>query len=500
MIKLEKNLNKIKNSNLVYLIEKKSDIKILEKFDLEWLDTNKNILEKINNTFENKKNFSLEFFLWENNFEKLIVIFYIDNSKKTLIEFASDIFRSIKENNLTICANNNESLLKMLDMSVLARYKYIEYKTDKQSQKEDKIIVLFTKDNLKKTLTISLWKNKKLKKKDFSYIENKIKSRIITIENIVLARNLWTKPSNDLTPENFANIVKKTKFKNIKVKVFDYKKIIKKGLGLLEAVWKWSSQKPHMVILERIVDKNLPTIWIVGKWVTFDTGGIQVKPWDYMYEMKWDMCGAANVFAIMKELDEKDLKVNIIASLVLAENHISSEAYKPSDIIKSYSGKTVDIIHTDAEWRLVLADWISYISKNYKLDKIISMATLTWACMVALGFRYAWIMGSDTKLINKFLKYSDKNFEKYNKLPFDNYFIEKTKSEIADLENLNRGVYAGSTMWAAFLSNFLMNNEKYTHLDIAWTALNSYEPYGLSNKWMTGFWVDSVSSILMELE
>jgi len=501
MIKLEQNLNRIKNSNLIYLIEKKSDIKILEKFDLEGLDKNKNILEKIENTFKSWENTSLEFFLWENNFENLIVIFYLNKEKQTLIEFASNIFRNIKQNNLTICSNNDENLIKMLDMAVLARYKFTNYKTDKKEQKEDKITILLTLENWKKqTIKLAKKQKKQTKKEIFKNFEEKIFDRYSTLENIVLARNLGTMPANDLTPEEFAKVIKKTKFKNTKVKILDYKKIQKLGLWLLEAVWKGSIHKPRFVILERIVNKKYPTIWLIWKWVTFDTGWIQVKPGDSMYEMKWDMCWAANVFSIMKELDRKDLKVNIVAWLSLAENHISWESLKPSDIIKSYSGKTVDIIHTDAEWRLVLADWISYISKNYKTKKIITMATLTWACMVALWFRYAWIMGTDSKLINKFLKYSENNFEKYNKLPFDNYFIEKTKSEIADLENLNRWVYAGSTMWAAFLSNFLMNNEDYTHLDIAWTALNSYEPYWLANKWMTGFWVDSVSNILENLE
>ena len=489
MINIEKNPKKIKNSNLFYLIENKSDLKKLEELKLEWF--NKKILEKLKDILKKQENSFFEFFLWENNFEKLIVIFYLDSRKKTIEYFASDIFRNFRWNNLTICANNEENLLKMLDLAVLARYKFREFKTDKKEQKKDKINILLL-DNLSKK-TVKLANNK-------DSIKQKILERYSTLENVILARDLWTMPANKLTPEEFAKIVKKTKFKNTKVKILDYKKIQKLGLWLIEAVWKGSVNKPMVVILERIVDKKLPTIWLIWKWMTFDTGWIQVKPGDMMYEMKWDMCWAANVFAIAKELDKKELKVNIVFCLVLAENHISWESYKPSDIFKSYSGKTVDVIHTDAEWRLVLADGISYISKNYKTKKIITMATLTWACMVALGFRYAWIMGTDSKLIKKFLKYSEKNFEKYNKLPFDDYFVEKTKSEIADLENLNRWVYAGSTMWAAFLYNFLMNDEDYTHIDIAWTALNSYEPYWLANKWMTGFWVDSVSNILENLE
>ena len=109
-------------------------------------------------------------------------------------------------------------------------------------------------------------------------------------------------------------------------------------------------------------------------------------------------------------------------------------------------------------------------------------------------------MGTDKKLIWEFLKYSKENFEKYIELPFDNYFVEKTKWEIADLKNLTEGIKASSTMWAAFLSNFLDNNELYTHIDIAGTAINSFEPYGLMNKWMTGFWVDSISKILLSLK
>jgi leucyl aminopeptidase len=146
-----------------------------------------------------------------------------------------------------------------------------------------------------------------------------------------------------------------------------------------------------------------------------------------------------------------------------------------------------------------LADGISYISDKYKLDRIITVATLTWACMHALGFRYAWIMWNDEDFISKILNYSENNFEKYCRLPFDDYFVEKTKWEIADLENVNKKIYAGSTMWWAFLYNFLMNEEKYTHIDIAWTAINSYEPYWYVNLWMTGFWVDSLAKVIEEL-
>ncbi len=460
-------IDKIKDSNIFFLVEKETDLR-----KLTFLKLSKNIKDNIKKYLNKKENKLLSYFLWWKNFENLFVFVVWKNNKKDLNYELWKEFPKLPKN-LTIVLNKKENLELLMNNSILSRYKFQEYKSKKE---KDNYIFLIKKEE-----------------------EKAFEKRKKTIENIILARDLWNTPANNLYPESFAKIVKKTKFKNTKVKVFDYKKIKKLKMGLLEAVWKGSHHKPYMIILEKIVDKKLPTIAFVWKGITFDTGWIQVKPDNYMYEMKWDMCWAANVFAIAKELDQKDLKVNVVYAMVLAENHISGESYKPSDIFTSYSGKTVDIIHTDAEWRLVLADGISYVSKNYKLNKIISMATLTWACMVALGFRYAWIMGNDDKLIDKFLDYSKNNFEKYCRLPYDDYFIEKTKSEIADIKNYTDWIYAWSTLWASFLANFVLNKEKYTHLDIAWTALNSYEPYWYAVKWVTGFWVDSVSEIVASI-
>ena len=468
MTKLKIKLSDIKDSNLVFLVEKNSDLKQLQSLKLD-----KSIILKIEKVIKDSKNQKLDFFLWLKNIENLFILFYNPENNKTLIEFLWYELPKLP-NNLSLLSNNDNNLLDLIDTTILSRYKFNKYKSE------------YKKDN------INILINNKTKKL--------VKNRLETLDNIIFARDLWETPSSDLYPEVFVKMAKSTKFKKTKVKILNSKQIEKKWLHLLHNVWKWSSKGPYMVIFERIINKNYPTVWLVWKWITFDTWWIQVKPWDHMYEMKWDMCWAAWVFATMKELDNKKLNVNIVACLVLAENHISWDSYKPSDIIKSYSWKTVDVIHTDAEWRLVLADWITYISKNYKLDKIISMATLTWAVMVALWYRYAWIMWSDKKLINTFIDYSKNNFEKYVELPYDNYFIEKTRSsQVADLENLNTWVYAGSSMWAAFLSNFLLNKEAYTHLDIAWPAINSFEAYWLYNKWMTGFWVDSLSEILTNL-
>jgi len=468
MIKIINKISSVKSTNLVYLVENEGDIK-----KLDFLKLDSKIKLKIKEIIKKWENNQLDFFLWDKNIENLIVFFFDSKWKKTLIEFLAEKFPKIS-NNITLFSNHENNIETFLDTCVLSRYKFENYKTKKEEEK----IYIFDDSNNK----------------------DKIEYRIETLKNIIFSRNLWETPPCDLTPEKFMEQVKKINFKNTKVKVLSPKEIEKKGLNLIHAVWRGSKYKPYIVILERIVDKTKPTYGLVWKGVTFDTGGIQVKPDSYMYEMKGDMCGAATTLSVMKELDKKDLNINIVACLCLAENNISGESYKPSDIITAYNGKTVDVIHTDAEWRLVLADGMSYISKKYNLKHIITLATLTWGVLVALWHRYAGIMGTDKKLISNFLEYSKENFEKYIELPFDNYFIEKTKWDIADLKNLTEGIKASSTMWAAFLSNFTDNNELYTHIDIAGTAINSYEAYGLMNKWMTGFWVDSISKIFLSLK
>jgi leucyl aminopeptidase len=214
-----------------------------------------------------------------------------------------------------------------------------------------------------------------------------------------------------------------------------------------------------------------------------------------MYNMKDDMAWSSTLLFTMKELDEKNLNCNIITALPIAENSISWDSYRPWDIIKSYSWKTVEIVNTDAEWRLILADAISYISKNYELESITTVATLTWACIYALWYNYAWIMWNNRQMIDSLLK--NNTFEAYWELPYNEFYIEKTKWNISDLKNLTEWVFAWSTMWWAFLSNFCLKKELFTHIDIAWVAFVK-EKYWLYNVWATWFWVDSLSKVILE--
>ena len=466
MIKFVDKIEKIKESNLVFLIEKKEDLEKIKKFNID-----DKIIKDINRKIDDNITFAENYSLLDEKFAKIYVFYFSSKEKGDINYFIWEEFRKLPWN-LTVIPNKTDNIELLINNLLLWRYKFEKYKTTKKE--EDKIYFVL----------------------DSKCDKERAEERLKTIENIILARDLWETPSNDLFPEEFAHIVEKTEFKNTKLNIFYEKELKKLWLNLILWVWKWSKNKPCMIILEKITNKKYPTFWFVWKGITFDSWWIQVKPWDFMYEMKWDMNWAGTLFALMKELDNKDLKVNIVACIVLAENSIWENCFKPSDIIKSYSWKTIDILHTDAEWRLVIADWISYISQNYKLDKIITLATLTWACMRALWFRYAWIMWDDENFIKLFEDYWKYNVEKYWRMPFEDYYVEKTKWKYADLENIHDKISIWATMGAAFLYNFVLNGEKFTHIDMWWTAINSYEPFWYVTTWMTWFWVDSIGKII----
>ncbi len=466
MVTFYESVEKIKRSNLVVILS--ADSKELP------LKLDKKILEKIEKWCEENKSFFYQFFLWEKNIETLYVTRYVPEKTKDIYEFlAENVVKIPKE--ITLFSVSKTLLRDILHTTLLARYKFQNYKSEK---KKDTIQIVCDK-------------------KDRSIFED----QILTIENIFLARDLGETPTHDLTPEKFAKLIKKTPLKNTKVTIIWPEKVEKLWLGLLKAVGWGSYHKPHLVIMERMVSKKAPTIGFVWKWVVFDTGGLNIKmpsPIGWMEIMKFDMAGAATVFAVMKELDRKKIHVNIVAALPLAENSVWAEAMRPSDILTAYNGKTVQVLNTDAEWRLILADAVAYLSKNYTIDRFITVATLTWLCVMTFGHRYAAIMGDDQEMLELLKKYSQEHFEKYWELPFDPFFIEKTKSSIADYDNHSPGVLAWTIMGGAFIYNFRTKEEKFTHIDIASVA-GSNTSFWLYPKGVTWFWVESLSAILEKL-
>lgn len=290
------------------------------------------------------------------------------------------------------------------------------------------------------------------------------------------ARHWCDLPANYLTPAALAERAKAIADAHDRMtcRIFGKKDIEAMGMGGLMAVSQGSAQDPRFVVLEYIPEKNnVPTVGLVGKGVTFDSGGLSIKPASRMDEMKDDMAGAAAVIATMLALAHLQPHVHVVACAPITENLPSGTAIKPGDIVYHYNGKTSEIKNTDAEGRLILADALSYICKNYKLDALVNIATLTGSCSAALGPFFAGIMSKheqwETSLINAGRLSGDRLWA----LPFVDDYKAAIKSECADVCNIGNESYrAGAITAGFFLSNFVDENVPWAHLDIAGTSFN----------------------------
>jgi len=290
-------------------------------------------------------------------------------------------------------------------------------------------------------------------------------------DSIVMLKNLVSEPSNILYPESYANFISKNLGKKLPIKVLDKKKITKIGLNCLLAVNQGSQREPRVVIFEPKDHKVKEVdILFVGKGVCFDTGGISIKPSAGMEEMKWDMGGSAVVTAVMNLLSSLNYNFTYAGIIGLVENMPSGTAYKPGDIIKSYKGTNVEVLNTDAEGRLVLADIITYGSELYKPKVIIDFATLTGSILVALGQNYAGLFSNDDNLADQIYKSGLNVDEKVWRMPMDSDFDKMMSSQFVDLKNISSGRYAGATTAAQFIQRFVPAKTKWAHLDIAGTT------------------------------
>jgi leucyl aminopeptidase len=292
------------------------------------------------------------------------------------------------------------------------------------------------------------------------------------------ARDLVSHPGNTATPTYLADHAKKMARKNkITCKVLGKKEMEKLGMGALLGVSRGSHEPPALIVLEYFgaSKKKTPTV-IVGKGVTFDTGGISIKPSAGMDEMKMDMSGAATTLATLQAVSSLKLPINVIGIVAAAENMPGGSAIKPGDILKSMSGKTIEVLNTDAEGRLVLADALCY-AQRYNPKEVIDLATLTGAVLMALGHQAAAVIGNNPAMIQRLKEAGDATGERVWELPLWEEFDKATKSEIADLKNIaSPGVGAGTIMGAAFLKAFV-GEHPWTHIDIAGTAWGFDKPY-----------------------
>ncbi len=326
--------------------------------------------------------------------------------------------------------------------------------------------------------------------------EKKLKSAVGNARNIMagvqFTRDLQNEPAANLTPKLFADKIKaELTAAGVKVTVFDEKNIKKKKMGGLLAVGSGSANPPRFIVLEykgasKGKATSSKTTALVGKGVTFDSGGISIKPAADMGDMKGDMSGAAVVAGTILAAARAKLKVDLLGLIPSAENMLSGSAYRPGDVVITSSGKTIEVDNTDAEGRIILADALDYASKQ-KPYRIIDLATLTGACVVALGEFTAGLFTKDEKLSSEIYASGIKTHDRTWPMPMWDDYHSLNKSDVADVKNIG-GRWGGAISAAKFLENFVDKNIPWAHIDIAGPAsANSLTNY--TKKYMTGFGV-----------
>lgn len=362
----------------------------------------------------------------------------------------------------------------------MALYKFEKFKSKKEGFSPD-LSILVSKSNK---------------------ISKAIKNSEIISDAVIFTKSIANLPPNECSPTTLATFSKSIAKKNkMKCVVFSKNELKKKGFGGIIAVGKGSKNEPNLIVLEHYGGhRNEKPIVLVGKAVTFDTGGISLKPGEKMDEMKFDKCGGCTVLGIMKAVSELRLPVNVIGIVPSVENMPGSESYRPGDIIKLYNGKTAEILNTDAEGRLILADALAYGEKQYSPKAIIDFATLTGACIIALGNNVAAIVSNNERLKQKINESSKRTTEEVWELPLNEDYMDMIKSEVADMKNVGIGRAAGTITAAAFLRNAI-GETPWVHIDIAgvaWTQVaTKSKPY--NPKGATGFGVRLILDYLQKI-
>lgn len=300
------------------------------------------------------------------------------------------------------------------------------------------------------------------------------------------ARDMANEPGNHWTPGHFVKAGRALAEKfALTCKVFDQTAMKKMGMGGIIGVGQGSSQPPALVALEyRVKKAKAPTLLLVGKGLTFDSGGISLKPGAGMQDMKFDMCGGAVVLAVMQAVAQlQPPGINVVGLVPAAENMGGSAALKPGDIISQFNGKSVEVVNTDAEGRLIMADALAYGVEKYQPTAVVDIATLTGAVIIALGHHHTGLLSNDDNLARKLLAVSEVCGEPLWRLPLGKEYRQQLKSEVADLRNVGQDRAAGTITAACFLQEFI-GKTPWAHLDIAGTAWDftrkSYVPKGPS--------------------
>ena len=346
-----------------------------------------------------------------------------------------------------------QAIQSVVEGMALSLYKF-DYKSSSTKNKEDEV--------LKKVV---------LAGSTSSAANSAILKATAVVEGVVLARDLVNEPGGSLTPQVFARkATRMAKEKGLTAKVMDEAAIKKAGFGGLLGVNRGSDHPPRFVELTyRPKGKAKATLALVGKGITFDSGGLSIKPWQGMSEMKTDMGGAAAVIGAMSALSSLAPKIRVKGYLPMTDNMLGGDATRPGDVLKIRNGKTIEVINTDAEGRLILADALSLASEANP-DAIVDLATLTGACVVALGSDIAGLMGKNDAFLNQVEKAAKDAGEKVWQLPLPDEYKDLYKSPIADMKNISAGGYGGDLTAGLILSEFVPEGIPWAHLDIAGPA------------------------------
>ena len=441
--------------NKLFFVDESLKIQLLKKFinNKEYLY----VSDLLKNT-DNKKNITL--FEFSSN-QSIILIKLKKNIKNFEIEnLGGDFFNFIKGLNKKDFIINSDSIslkIKNLIGYFLHGVKLKSYKFEKYLTKKEK----------KNFIINVIGKNKPSP-------QDQLRFKAIE-DGTFYARDLVSEPGNILHPDEYARRINSLKKIGLKVNIYDEKKLKQLRMNTLLGVGQGSIRGSYLVTMEWKGKKdNSKPAAFVGKGVCFDTGGISLKPAKFMEDMTYDMAGSATVVGLMKSLALRKAKVNAIGVVGLVENMPGGNAQRPGDIVKSYSGKTVEILNTDAEGRLVLADALTYTEEKYKPKFIVDLATLTGAIIVSLGSEYAGLFSNDDKLSNQLIQSGDQTQEKVWRMPLNKNFDKLIDSKNADMQNINYVGGAGSTTAAQFLQRFILNKTPWAHLDIAGMAFSKY--------------------------
>jgi leucyl aminopeptidase len=332
-------------------------------------------------------------------------------------------------------------------------------------------------------------------KESVPILESAIAKGKVVAEATNLARDMVNEPASYMTPSRMAEVAEDIASKyNLECKVFDREDMEAMGMEALLGVARGSNQPPKLITLAYKGDeRSEKAMGFLGKGITFDSGGISIKPSEGMDEMKGDMAGAAAVMTAVGAIAQLKPKINVTAIIPATENLPSGTALKPGDILRAMNGKTIEVISTDAEGRLILADALSYAVKQ-GLSPLIDLATLTGACRVALGLLYSGVFGNDRDLIDKVLKAGERTGEKMWQMPLPEEYKEQNKSDIADIKNTGNR-YGGAITAALFLAEFV-GNTPWIHLDIAGPRLSSKDS-GYLVKGAAGFGVRTLVELAL---